>query len=369
MKILVATGLYPPDIGGPATYTVFLEKHAPRFGLELSVVPFTSFRSFPPIIRHLKYLFSLLKKGKDCDVIFALDTVSVGVPALLASLCTGKPLLLRVPGDYAWEQGQQRFNITETLDEYLTHPPRSLRVRFLAWLQYRVALHATHIIVPSDYMKGVVSLWGVGREKITRIYSVLKTIDVGAREAKNPAIFKVTTAARLVPWKGIATLIDATVKLRKSGLPIELVVIGDGVCRTELEARVEEQSASSYIAFKGALSRIDLGNEIATSHAFVLNTSYEGLSHLLLEVMSLQVPIVTSPVGGNVELITHEETGLMVPFNDEIGLQNALQRLYDDPSLGESLQKKAYRKVQAFHEDNVVPEFISLLKRLWNFSS
>ncbi len=368
MKLLIATGLYPPDIGGPATYTVFLEKHAPRFGLELIVLPFTSFRNSPPLIRHLNYFFALLKKTKGCDMIYALDTVSVGVPALLASLVTGKPLLLRVPGDYAWEQGQQRFNVTETLDEYLIHPQKSFAVRFLAWLQYRVASHAMHIIVPSDYMKEVVSGWGINKEKITRIYSVLKTIDVETKD-KKPGIFKVTTAARLVPWKGMSTLIDAVVNLRKKEIPIELSIIGDGVCRDELETQVKAQNANEYITFRGALSRTDLGNEVVSSDVFVLNTSYEGLSHQLLEVMSLGVPIVTTPVGGNVELISHEKTGLMVPYNDLEGLEIALQRLHDDPALGKSIQAEALAKVQLFHEEKVIPEFISLIQRLCNFSS
>ena len=156
MRILISTGLYFPDIGGPATYTKFLERHLPQNGIDFEVVAFTGVRKYPKIIRHLVYIFLLLKKGRNADIIYALDTVSVGVPALIASFLLRKTLYLRVPGDYAWEQGQQRFGITDTLDEYLVKKEKAFPVRVLAWLQYRVAKRAAKIIVPSEYMKTVV---------------------------------------------------------------------------------------------------------------------------------------------------------------------------------------------------------------------
>lgn len=165
MKLLVATGLYPPDIGGPATHTVFLEKHRETLGLELVVVPFGSVRRYPPIIRHMMYLVLLIRSARGCDVLYALDTISVGVPVMCASILTRKRFMLRVPGDYAWEQGQQRYGITETLDEFRTHTKHPLRVRIMSFLQRMVATRAVHVVVPSDYMKEVVSGWGVQKKK------------------------------------------------------------------------------------------------------------------------------------------------------------------------------------------------------------
>ena len=84
IHICIATGLYPPDIGGPATYTVFLEKHADELGVDFTVVPFGSVRTYPPILRHLVYLGKLIMHGRHADVLYALDTISVGVPAFVA---------------------------------------------------------------------------------------------------------------------------------------------------------------------------------------------------------------------------------------------------------------------------------------------
>ncbi len=352
-------------MGGPATYTKFLERHLPKNGIDFEVVAFTGVRKYPKIIRHLVYIFLLLKKGKSVDVIYALDTVSVGVPALIASFLLQKTLFLRVPGDYAWEQGQQRFGITDTLDEYLVKREKALPVRVLAWLQYCVARHATKIIVPSEYMKTVVGAWGIPQGKIVRVYSALNPILIeGSRESLRTRFayegFVVLTAARLVPWKGIEALIDAVISLKKTGVSIMLEIVGDGFLEKELSAYVQKNGATAYVHLRGKLDKGELAERVRASDAFVLNTSYEGLSHQLLEVMDIGTPIVTTPVGGNVELITHQQEGLLVGFNNREAIAEALGALEKDVRLGEKLVAKAREKVSLFREDAIIPEIIKL---------
>lgn len=370
MKILIATGLYPPDIGGPATYTVFLEKCLPRFGISYEVLPYRTVRRYPKIIRHLVYFLTLVRRARGVDVLYALDTVSVGLPVLLASVVTRTPYLLRVPGDYAWEQGSQRYGITETLDEYLVHNSRAFQVRVLAWIQASVARHAYHIIVPSDYMKGVVSQWGISTQKITRVYTELKEISIDdskevLRDVFEYKGFVILTAGRLVPWKGIDGVIRVTHALRNKELPVSLEIIGDGILRNSLETLVDSLDARAYIHFLGAISHHEVGRRVKSADVFVLNTSYEGLSHHLIEAMSLETPIVTTPVGGNRELIDDMETGIFVPYRDEGALTQAIQHLINDKTLGQTLSRNAKKKVAVFHEDVVVQEFVTLLRTLW----
>jgi glycosyltransferase involved in cell wall biosynthesis len=171
-----------------------------------------------------------------------------------------------------------------------------------------------------------------------------------------------TTAARLVPWKGVGALIEVVASLHDAGVPVTLRIIGDGVCRSELEERVHAKGATAYVHFLGSLPRKELAREIARSHVFVLNTSYEGLSHQLIEVMSLGVPVVTTGVGGNKELITHEETGLIVPWNDVRALKEALCRIKDDDAFARSLRDRASRSLRKFEEPIIAEEFKSFFK-------
>ncbi len=371
--MLIATGLYPPDIGGPATYTKFLEKHLPRFDIVFEVLPYRVVRLYPKVIRHFMYFLKLVWRARQVDVIYALDTVSVGLPVRLASFVTRTPYLLRVPGDYAWEQGSQRYGITESLDSYLLNTRQPVQVRILARIQKWAAEGALHIIVPSDYMKGVVALWGISGKKITRVYTELKEIMVTEtkellREEFQYSGYVVSTSARLVPWKGMSCLISAVHTLQKEGLPISLEIIGDGTLRASLEAEVKAIDAHDYIHFLGAVSHHDVGRRVRSADAFVLNTSYEGLSHQLLEVMSLGTPIITTSVGGNVELITDKKTGLFVTYNNQQEIVDALRRLYQDRELREYLAEEAMKSVQPFHEDVVIEDFIAVLRSVLTFS-
>ena len=365
MKLLIATGLYPPDIGGPATYTVFLEKHLPQFGIDYTVLPYSTVRMFPKFIRHFVYMVKLIRASRCCDLIYALDTISVGVPALLASIITRKKLYLRVPGDYAWEQGQQRYGITETLDEFLVSKNHPWSVAVLSWLQGIVARHAHRVIVPSDYMKTVVAKWGVETERVTRVYSALKCISVPeTKEALRATLgyrdFVVVTAARLVPWKGVRMLIDVVYALRKRGTPVSLEIIGDGVCRAEFEEHTRSIGAIPYVHFVGSIDRDELGRRIKAADAFVLNTSYEGLSHQLIEVMSIGTPIVTTAVGGNPELITDGETGLLTAYNDAPLLTAAIENIMRDRTRALERSNRAGERVLLFHEDVVIREIVKL---------
>lgn len=365
MKILIATGLYFPDIGGPATYTKFLERHLPPHGIDFEVVAFTRVRNYPKIIRHLAYIFLLFKKGRGVDIVYALDTVSVGVPALIVSIALQKKLFLRVPGDYAWEQGQQRFGITETLDEYLVQKEKPFPVRVLAWLQSCVARHASRIVVPSDYMKGVVAAWGIVPEKIVRVYSAVHPIPVSETKESLRALFgyqsfTVITAARLVPWKGISALIDAVVAVHASGIAIALEIVGDGTLDAALRAQIAAQQASSFISMRGKLDKEELAKRVKAADVFVLNTSYEGLSHQLLEVMDIGTPIITTPVGGNVELITQGNEGMLVSFNDVQGMVGALRALQSGEADRARMVGRAREKAKLFREEAIIPEIITL---------
>lgn len=366
MRILIATGLYTPDIGGPATYIKFLEESLPAHGINLTVATFSTVRKYPKIIRHGVYLAQLLQKGKNVDIIYALDTVSVGVPALMVSYLLRKKLYLRVPGDYAWEQGQQRFGIRETLDEYLLKPKKSFQVRVLAWLQYCVARRAVKIVVPSEYMKGVVTAWGISPHKIFKIYSALHPLEVMETKTELRARFgyegfTVSTAGRLVPWKGFEALISVVHMLHAQGTAVTLEIMGEGDLRTHLEKYVQKIGADTYVHFRGKLPTQELLERVTASDVFVLNTSYEGMSHQLLEVMACGVPIVTTPVGGNVELITDGKEGLLVSYNTEIEIVRALTRVCTDGVLREHMVRNAREKVKLFREEVIIPEIVKLL--------
>ena len=116
MKLVIATPLYPPEPGGPATYARTLEEELPKRAgekWEVEVVKFADVRALPKLRRHLAYARLVYSAARRADAVLALDPVSVGLPTMLACLFAWKPYFLKVGGDYAWEQGTQRFGVTE----------------------------------------------------------------------------------------------------------------------------------------------------------------------------------------------------------------------------------------------------------------
>jgi glycosyltransferase involved in cell wall biosynthesis len=370
MKIVVATGLYPPDIGGPATYAKMLEEHLPQSGIEISVFAFGEVRYLPKLVRHIVYAYRLFKKTKEANLIYALDPISVGLPALLVSKLTGKPYLVRLGGDYAWEQGQIRFGLTGTLDEYTAKTKhRPLPVKVLALLQALVVKQAKFVILPSEYLKSVVLTWGVKEEKIKVIYSALFPLPVSdtrevIRETLSYEGLVLITAARLTPWKGIPCLINLVAKLKSEGKKVTLVVAGDGAARPSLEAMAKEHDVSASIRFVGRLSKEALGAAIKGSDIFVFNPSYEGLPHQLLEVMDLGVSVVASNIAGNREVLTDKVSGLLVEQDDLNGFIEAIKTVTTDEKLRESLVFRAQERTKDFEQSKVTDKLIKLLKSI-----
>lgn len=322
MRIVIATPLYPPDIGGPATYARILEEELPKRDIEVILVKFGDVRRLPKLIRHIAYYRLVLKAAYDADVVLALDPVSVGWPALRAAKRAGKPFVVKVVGDYAWEQGQQRFGIVEDLDEFVHTKRVPFTVRVLRMIQSHVVVAAARVIVPSNYLKEIVMTWGVPSARIVVIYNAVLLEDLGnvphvVTSLRRPVA---VTAGRLVPWKHIDGVIDAVALLPE----MSLVIIGDGPEREKL-TQYGKEKLDKNVLFTGKLSHKDTLATIKNAGMFVLNSSYEGLSHLLIEALMLGVAIVATDVGGNSEVIQDGASGTLVSAGDTDALVRALK--------------------------------------------
>ncbi|MBU2219306.1 hypothetical protein KKG15_02345, partial [Patescibacteria group bacterium] len=83
MRILIATGIYPPDIGGPATYAKNLADEFLRRGCGVKVITYSIEKKLPLGIRHFVYFLKTIFNFRKTSVIIALDTFSVGLPSVL----------------------------------------------------------------------------------------------------------------------------------------------------------------------------------------------------------------------------------------------------------------------------------------------
>ena len=363
--LLVATGLFPPDIGGPATYSKILNDELPSHGLSVKVLSFGEVRHLPKLIRHLAYAWKVFRLAPQSKIIYAQDPVSVGLPVMLACWLRRRSYFLKIVGDYAWEQGSQRFGVVDLLDDFSVRNNYAWPVRILKKIQLLVAHRAQKVIVPSEYLKKIVGNWGALAEKIKVIYNAFEApASLPAKETLRQELgfegLVITSVGRLVPWKGFELLIDLMPELSEKFSNLKLYIIGEGPERNILEKLIAAKNLTN-VFLTGRLSQNELLKYIKASDIFVLNTSYEGFSHQLLEVMWCGTPMVTTAVGGNVELIKDDETGFLVGYNERAALKSAIENILVDSDLASRLSQAAETKVSEFSKDRMIEKLLNVL--------
>lgn len=387
LRILVATGIFPPDIGGPATYTKILCEELPKFSWEVRVVTYSDLKNSEirnqnsenieyvsrkqnKLVRYLKYFRQVYKSIPWANIVYAQGPVSEGLPTWLACKLRGKKYILKVVGDYAWEQGQQRFDIKELLDEF-QNKKYGILLGVIRFIQKTVTRRADKIIVPSEYLKKIVIGWGVDDYKIEVIYNTFEAPIFEATKEKIKEMKKnfnlegdiILSVGRLVPWKGFECLIKLMPDLLKINSKFKLVIVGSGPDRNRLEFIARKLDVEDSIIFIGKLSNEDVQKYMAIANIFVLNTGYEGLSHVILEARWHGLPIITTKVGGNPELITHCETGILVDYNNSQEIKEAIIKILNDAELANRLSVNCRENLEIFSKNNMIQGTLKFFKK------
>jgi len=145
---------------------------------------------------------------------------------------------------------------------------------------------------------------------------------------------------------------------------IKLIIISEGPERNNLEKLAKDLNMENNIFFAGRVNRELVVEYLKISDVFVLNTNYEGMSHVLLEAMKIGTPIITTKAGGNPETIKDKETGLLVDYRDKEQWFKAIETILNNPDLAEKLTKQAREDLKRFNWDNVVKETIEVFEGL-----
>lgn len=321
LKIVFAAGIYPPDIGGPATYVARLAKE-----LNQPVISYSGkLKNYPKGVRYILYFFGLLWLAKNTNVIYAQNVTSAGLPALVAAKLLRKKFVLKIVGDAAWEQKKD----------------------YLKQIQGFVAKGADRIIVPSQYVKKMVIGWGVMENKIEVIYNAVEIESVSPEIGKEEARKKIgidgniiLSVGRPVPWKGFGDLRAIMPDLLERNQNFRLVIVGE-------DKKVPHEQMPLYFL---------------AADIFILNSGYEGLSHVILEAMNFGVPVIASREGGNPELIEDNFNGLLVEYKNKEQIKEAILRLWQDKDLREKFIKNSYEKLKNFSWENLIRKTSEVLK-------
>jgi glycosyltransferase involved in cell wall biosynthesis len=342
MRLVIAAGIFPPDIGGPASYVPELASTLVERGHEVDVVclsdvpesggslyPFRLTRvprARPRAIRVAATIQAIDTCARSADLVYANG---LNFEAQWAGSRRHLGVVHKVVGDLAWERARNRGWFDGTLDEYQV-ASKGPRLQLLDRWRSGPLRRAAAVITPSAYLRTIVSGWGVPPSSIRVVYNALPSRAAQETPLELPPFDGSTavTVCRLVPWKGLDLLIDVLVAC--PGL--RLVVVGDGPSRVALEAYALSQGVAGRVVWLGGRSAGEIEAALRLADVFVLNSSYEGLPHVVLEAMRAGVPVVATSVGGTPEVVSDGVTGTLVPFGDRQALRTALLDVIESPS-------------------------------------
>lgn len=378
LNLVIAADIFPPDIGGPATHSSQIAREFTRRGHNVQVVCYQDTekpaKKYPfPVTRihnrynllhkYLLYTLSLIKRARKADVIYAMGPVNAGLPAMIASKILRKQYLVKIVGDYAWEQAWVQKGLTVSVDDFQGRQEAG-KIGLLQKIQTKVVSSARLVITPSLYLKKIVKGWGKTASLIKVIYNSFAFQERSEKLGSKKDIQKMLglsgtialTVCRLVPWKGLDMLIDIWPTLLKKFPDLKLVIVGGGTEHDRLIGRVSQEKLTDSVIILGQVPREQVKLYYAASDLFILNSGYEGLSHALLEAMSRKLPVLVSKVGGNIELVDDGFNGLAIPYNDHDAWEEGITKILSSTTLAKHLTEQHVLELKDFSFEHMVDQ-------------
>jgi 1,4-alpha-glucan branching enzyme len=155
--------------------------------------------------------------------------------------------------------------------------------------------------------------------------------------------FLLLIVSRLVDWKGVDTVIAAMPDLPPR---FRLAVVGEGPMATRLRELTKSLGVGDRVRFAGRADRQTVERYLRAADLLILNSLYEGLSHVLLEAMRSGLPILASDPPGTRELIRHGDNGHLFPYNDKNALGQGIELLASDPDRRSQFRQRARLRLE-----------------------
>ena len=364
LSILFVSGIYPPDIGGPATYVSRMAYELMRLGHSIQVLtlgernrrisnPFPVrkiIRGKIILLRSLRMFLAAMIMAKEADLIYATGSPwDSWIISLATAKLRRKRVILKVVGDSVWEWAQRK-SFSDLLMGDFNKKKGGERIEILKWFRNLLARKSDLIITPSAFLRNVVEQWGIQPRKIRIIFNVVES-PLKRKLNYHKRDREVATVARLMPWKGIDGLIRVMNLLPKD---IKLVVIGDGPLMSALRAQAKNEGLEKRVAFTGSLSKEKVFERLTKSSVFALNSRYEGFPHTVLEAMAVGTAVVATNVGGNAEVIKDGKNGILVPVGDEKIMAEKIGLLFQNEAMRRHLAEEALKGLKDMSWPNIV---------------
>jgi len=356
MKITIATGIFPPEIGGPATYLKYLIPELKKRKWEVDVVTYGQkpvpgvtviSRNLPFLFRLYVFFRAVVEKGKTSDVVFCTDTFSAGLPSVFAKKVLRKPLVIRFAGDFAWEHSTNQMWTKDPLNIF-QKKKYTVKIELLKKTQKFVLKNSDGIMVVSDFLRKSAKNYGIRSCELVPNALPLKKVRIDRKKARpryglSHDDFVFLSAGRIMNYKGFHELVTVFDKLSTAIPGAKLLIAGDGPEFDSLKQKVKSLENNRNIVLLGHIPEDKMNELMEISDVFVLNSSGETFSFVIYQALFHNLPVITTNVGAAPELVRNGKNGLLYDVGNVDKLKELIISVARDKKLFEKLKKSRTR--------------------------
>ncbi|HEY5057726.1 MAG TPA: glycosyltransferase family 4 protein [Gaiellaceae bacterium] len=373
MKVVVVSGIWPPDVGGPASHAPDVAAFLRSRGHRVEVVTTAACapeprdypvhwisRGLPKGVIHVRTAAAIARRAGGADVVYT--TGMFGRSAAGASAAR-RPYVVKLTADPAFERARRRSVVDGTVDEFqrLGGGPVVRALRLARDLELR---HAAHVFTPSSYLRELAISWGVRGDRVSVLPNPAPPLPAFASRDELRRSFELNGntlafAGRLTAQKSLDVALAALVRVDG----VTLLIAGEGDQRAPLERRTAELGLTERVRFLGPQPRERVLELFRAADAAVLSSSWENFPHTVVEALATGTPVLATATGGVAEVVHDGENGLLVPAGDPSALADAVRRYFADDALRERLRTAAAPSVEAYAPEGILGRLEEALLR------
>ena len=374
MKVLVVSGIWPPDLGGPASHApdvaAFLQDrgHDVEAVVTAAVAPSPQpypvrwvSRALPKGVIHARTAAEIARRARHADVVYT--TGMFGRSSAGAALAR-RPYVVKLTADPAFERARRRRIVGGNVDEF-QRVAGGAAVRLLRVARNVELKRAAHVFTPSAYLRQLAVSWGVEAARVSVLPNPAPRLPELAPREELRGAFGMTGATlafagRITAQKSLRVALDALA----SADGVELLLAGEGDERPALERQAVELGLEDRVRFLGAQPRERVFELFAAADAAILSSSWENFPHAVVESLAAGTPVLATATGGVAEVVRDGENGLLVPVGDAAALGEAIRRFFADEALRRRLRAAAAPSIAEYAPERVFAQLEQTLLRV-----
>jgi glycosyltransferase involved in cell wall biosynthesis len=372
--VLIVSGIWPPDVGGPASHAPDVADFLYQRGHDVEVVTTAdappaqraySVRAVPRHhrvgVRHYRGAALVHHRAREVDVVYT--TGMFGRSALGSGLAR-KRYVVKLTADPAFERSRRRGLVEGDVDDFQSRRG-GVAVSLLRFARDIELRHAAHVFTPSAYLRELAVAWGVSPERVSVLPNPAPEISgLRPREELRQAFglngSALAFAGRLTAQKSLDRALEAVA----AADGVQLLIAGEGPDRAPLEARARELGIGERVSFLGAQPRERIVELFHAADATILSSSWENFPHTVVEALAVGTPVLAMETGGVSEIVHDGVNGLLVPAGDTDALSEAVRHYFSDGALRERLRAAAAPSVADYVPERVFGELEATLVRI-----